>query len=97
MSIITSKHFTFCSNCNEITKKYYYEIGFNGIICMNCLCTANRGFPEEKDEYIPCKYCIEPYIIWHKTENSLGEYVDKCVIHNKKKIISSDSIDSYLE
>lgn len=84
MSKITPDRFIICSNCNEKTKKFYYEIGFNDAVCVNCLCMANYGFPEEKDEYISCKYCLEPNIMWHKTENIFGEIVDGCSIHNKK-------------
>ena len=90
MSKITPDRFIICSNCNIIIKKFYYEIGFSDVICVNCLCEANYGFPEGKDEYIPCKHCLEPYIRWHRTENTLGEDIDGCFIHNTK---TNDSMD----
>lgn len=91
MSKITPKHFINCSNCNKTIIKCYYEIGFIDVICIDCMVVANHGFPVGKSTYIPCKFCEEPNIRWHETNNLFGEKIDGCFIHNTK----SDSDDDY--
>lgn len=85
MSKKTPNRYINCSNCNKSITKFYYEIGFNDVICIDCLVVANHGFPEGKDDFVPCKKCLEPNIIWHRTENILGDEINGCYIHNTNK------------
>lgn len=82
MSKTTKHRYIICSNCNIIIQKYYHELGFEDIICIDCLCEANDGYPVGKSVYVPCKYCIEPNIIWFEKKLSNGDEIDGCYIHN---------------
>lgn len=66
METITTTRFTNCTNCGKCVNKYYRDIKFVNIVCLDCLVAAYYGrFPAGKGVYVPCSICMEPRIYWY--------------------------------
>ena len=85
----TTDYFINCSHCNKKTKVGYVELGFDGIICCDCLVKGKNGFPVGKGAYLPCTLCKPPNINWYYRE-TFGDIQYDCGLHNDLEIYDDE-------